>query len=229
MRYEQTSEPPPPRVVTISATFGAGGSVIAPRLADRLRLPFFDRLVHPGAGPTAESISEQLTKEEANQVPKGRLASRLARLTSALNLPLPAPDDIDPIQVLRRQVVASVHAIVTGDGGVILGRAAAVVAASDPGVFHVRLTGPVERRIRQAMVLANIPFDRAKQHQVDTDRAWARFVTTLFDRDPSDPSLYHMVIDSTSIPFEDCVNLIAVAATSFWERVERDRIRESEA
>jgi cytidylate kinase len=229
MTYEQTNAQAPPKVVTISATYGSGGSVIAPRLAERLRLPFFDRLVHPRAGPTVESISEQLTKEEANQVPKGRLASRLARLTSALNLPLPSPDDIDPIQVLRRQVVASVHAIVTGDGGVILGRAAAVVAAGDPGVFHVRLTGPVERRIRQSMVIGNIPFDLAKQQQADTDKAWARFVTTLFDRDPSDPSLYHLVIDSTAVPLEDCVNLIAVAATSFWDRVERDRIGESDA
>ena len=32
-------------LVTVSATYGAGGSVIAPRLADALGLPFLDRLI----------------------------------------------------------------------------------------------------------------------------------------------------------------------------------------
>src|SRR5262245_1323508 len=128
MTPEETSDHPRIKVVTISATYGAGGSVIAPRLAERLDLPFYDRLVHPRAEPTIEKITEQLTQEEARQVPPGKLSSRLARLTSALNLPLPSPDDMDPVQELRRQVVASVHGVVTGTGGVVLGRAAAVIA-----------------------------------------------------------------------------------------------------
>ena len=32
-------------VITVSATYGAGGSVIAPRLASQLGLPFVDRLI----------------------------------------------------------------------------------------------------------------------------------------------------------------------------------------
>jgi cytidylate kinase len=223
MTTGQSNDHPPLKVVTISATYGAGGSVVAPRLADRLGFPFFDRLVHPRSDPTIATISEQLSQEEAKQVPTGRFASRLARLTSALNLPLPSPDDMDPVQQLRRQVAASVHAIMSGGEGVILGRAAAVISADEPGAFHVRLTGPVERRIAQGMVLGSTTLEIAKQQQIDTDRAWTRFVTTLFDRDPADPSLYHLTIDSTAIPLEDCVNLIAVAATSFWRRTERDR------
>ena len=32
-------------LVTVSATYGTGGSVIAPRLADALGVPFLDRLI----------------------------------------------------------------------------------------------------------------------------------------------------------------------------------------
>ena len=32
-------------LVTVSATYGTGGSVIAPRLAETLGLPFIDRLI----------------------------------------------------------------------------------------------------------------------------------------------------------------------------------------
>ena len=34
------------RVLTVSATYGAGGSVIAPGVAKALGLDFFDRLIH---------------------------------------------------------------------------------------------------------------------------------------------------------------------------------------
>ena len=56
------------RMVTLSATYGSGGSVVAPKLAERLGLPFADRLI-PARGstdlPTAE---ESLTDEERDQV-----------------------------------------------------------------------------------------------------------------------------------------------------------------
>ena len=32
-------------LITVSATYGTGGSVIAPRLADAMGLPFVDRLI----------------------------------------------------------------------------------------------------------------------------------------------------------------------------------------
>jgi len=49
-----------------------------------------------------------------------------------------------------------------------------------------------------------------------TDAAWVRFVKVLFDRDPSDPRLYHLVLDSTALPLDRCVDLVAEAATAFW-------------
>ena len=52
------------RVLTVSATYGAGGSVIAPRIAELLGVPFFDRLIHGEETRSVDKIVERLTSEE---------------------------------------------------------------------------------------------------------------------------------------------------------------------
>jgi cytidylate kinase len=214
------------RVVTVSAVYGAGGSIVAPQLAERLGMSFFDRLVHTTGPHDSAAISEQLTAEENVQAPAGRFSTRLAQLTSGLGLPMLAPDDMDPSRLLRQQVVDSVWRIAGGEGGVILGRAAAVITSSHPLAFHVRLTGPPERCLLQGMRIVGDTIESAREHQATTDRTWSRFVTRLFDRDPADPKLYHVVLDSTAIPLDRCVDLLAEAAHAFWSNAGTDPNRQ---
>ena len=204
------------KVVTVSATYGAGGSVIAPQLAERLGLPFFDRLIHGVDRPTVEGLAERLTSEERNQAPPGRIVAGLSSMSGALGLSVPDAGDLDPVATLRRQVETSVSRVATSTGGVILGRAAAVVLASHPGVFHVRLHGPEAKCLAIGMRMEGASASQAKEFQADTDRARARFVSRLFDRDASDPRLYHLVIDSTALSFGYCVSMISDAANQFW-------------
>jgi cytidylate kinase len=49
--------PMPAAVVTISASYGAGGSVVAPALAERLGWPFIDRMVTASVSSEAEDLS----------------------------------------------------------------------------------------------------------------------------------------------------------------------------
>jgi hypothetical protein len=67
---------PKVRTITVSATYGAGGSVIAPRLAERVGLRFLDRLVRAGIGPERSAerpeCGEGLNDEERAQTPLSR-------------------------------------------------------------------------------------------------------------------------------------------------------------
>ncbi len=213
----QSSEPNV-RVLTVSATYGAGGSVIAPALATKLGLDFFDRLIHGDGTPSVDTIMERLTREERDQAPPGRIVAGLSSLSSTIGLPVMGVDDLDPRGQLRRQVETSVARVAQDAGGVILGRAAAVVLAGHPTSFHVRLQGPADKCILQGMSIEDVSHAVARGHQADTDRSWVRFVTRLFDRDPADAKLYHLVIDSTAVPIEACIDLISGAATAFWHR-----------
>ncbi|HEV7687897.1 MAG TPA: cytidylate kinase family protein, partial [Acidimicrobiia bacterium] len=82
------------RVVTISATYGSSGSLIAPALATRLGLPFADRLIPALGGEPAAECGEQLTEEERVASRRTSFLDRLAHLTGGLGLPVPAGDDI---------------------------------------------------------------------------------------------------------------------------------------
>jgi len=77
-----TPADPGVRLITVSASYGAGGSVVAPALADRLGLPFLQRVI-TSEGHVAEPgpCDEQLTAEEAKATPVYRL---LAHFTQAM-------------------------------------------------------------------------------------------------------------------------------------------------
>ncbi len=115
----------------MSATYGAGGSLVAPALAARLDLPFFDRLLHGPDTRTVARVLERLSDEERNQGPPGRVATVLGHVSSGLGLPVPDADDLNPRARIRREVEANITRIARETGGVILGRSAAVVLGKE--------------------------------------------------------------------------------------------------
>ena len=206
--------PPGPGVllVTVSASYGAGGSVVAPALAGRLGLPFLQR-VTTSEGHLAQSgpCDEQLSTEEVKATPVHRL---LAHFTQAM----PAGPTQSPPSThhqdghLRGHGEAGIHnLLVAAGGGVILGRAAAVVLGKDRG-FHVRLDGPAERRVAQGAVIEGISEEHARERLRAADKARIAYVRRLYRTDPADASLYHLVIDSTAVPLDTVIELILVAA-----------------
>jgi hypothetical protein len=203
----------PARVVTVSATYGSSGSLIAPAVAARLALPFADRLILARSGPAAE-FGEHLSEEERLASRRTSFLDRLAHLTGGLGLPVPSGEDLG--DHVKDQVEGSVRAIATGAGGVILGRGAMVILAACPTAFHLRLDGPEDRRCARAMALEGIDEATARDRMAETDRARARYFSRLYGRDAHDPALYHLVLDSTVLPVEVCVRLIVDAALAFW-------------
>ena len=205
---------PAVRLITVSATYGAGGSVVAPALAQRLGLPFLQR-VTTTQGQVALAVApchEQLVADEAKTTPVHRL---LASLTHSMPVgptqsPLSARHQDED---LRCSAEAGIHGLLADGGGVILGRAAAVVLGRDRG-FHVRLDGPPARRIIQGATVEGISQEQASAHMQAADRARAAYVRRLYRVDPADASLYHMVIDSTAIPLDTVIELILTAARS---------------
>ena len=204
------------RVVTISATYGTGGSVIGPRLAERLGVLFADRLIPARDAPAAAVGAEQVTGAERLEISRSRFLARLALLTGGLGLPVPHPEDLsDPV---RQRVEQSIHDLVESGGAVILGRAAAVVLAGHRRAFHVRLDGPDGRRAARAMTIEGIDAPTARARLLETDRARARYVDRLYGHDPADQRLYPLVMDPTVFATEACIEVLAVAAEAFWQQ-----------
>lgn len=205
-------------VITVSATYGAGGSVIAPRLAAELGLPFVDRLISADASEDAARQArsqEGLIKGEQESTPTGRFLSYFARAATVGAVIGPEPDLLDDDEI-RERTEAALRGLMAGDGGVVLGRAGAIVLAHRPGAFHVRLDGPVQRRVAWAAAFEQLDLEAARRRQAETDRARTSFVKRLYRKDPADPSLYHLIVDPTVIGIDAAVQVIEAAFAAFF-------------
>jgi cytidylate kinase len=204
------STDPRPPVVTVSATYGTGGSRIARAVADELGVPFVDRAI-PGA--VAAELGLSLPDAEAHDDAGPRGLERVMRSLAAVG-PVSGVDfrtDFgDRAFCDATEAVICRHA--ESSGGVILGRAGAVVLRDRPRTLHVRLDGPVGRRVERAMALEDIDRATAERRRRENDTARAAYVRVFYGADAADPALYHLVLDSTALATDACVDVIARAA-----------------
>ncbi len=206
-------------VVTVSATYGSGGSVIAPRLAEYLGVAFIDRVISADLSQAAASevrSEEGLGEGEETVSPTGRILSYFARAASvgAMILPDPILDDDESI---RARLAAELQKVAQGAPAVVLGRAGAVVLSARPRAFHVRLDGPVDRRVKWAASHDGVEARDAVRRQAETDRARTDFVKRLYRMDPASPALYHLVLDPTVLGIDLAFDVVARAASAFFE------------
>jgi cytidylate kinase len=205
-------------VVTLSASYGAGGSQVGPRLAERLGVAFLDRVIPTAvAERLAVPLDDALAHDDAVRGVLERLLMRFAPAAQAFSGAATPPELVDERSFRRAtEEVICEHAV--AGSGVILGRAAAIVLRATPGALHVRLDGPVERRLDRAMELEGVDRATAERHMRETDRAREAYVEQFYGADARDAALYHLVIDSTALALDACVELIALAAAARSDR-----------
>jgi cytidylate kinase len=198
-------------LVTVSAYYGAGGSRIAPALAERLDVPFLGRPPAPDlddAGEEARACDES----GGGSVP-GRLLSRITSLALAWGTPAGMTlEELLPDHTLRTMIEGEVLGVARTGEGVILGRGAFILLHDDERALHVLLEGPEEARVRQAMEIEHVDRETAERRLSRVDRFRRAYIETLYGVDVDDPGLFHLVLDSTAIALDDCVELIAAAA-----------------
>jgi len=199
-------------LVTLSAPYGAGGSQVGPLVAERLGVPFLDRAVPAQvAERLAVPVDKALSRDESVGSWLARSGVWLGHVGSVLSA-VPPPGDAAEEDRFRQETETVLREHAEGAGAVVLGRAGAMVLRDVPHALHVRLTGPVEARLRQAMRLEGIDEEAAAMRQERIDPAREAYVRHFYHCDPTDPRHYHLVIDSTALPLSACAALIVGAA-----------------
>lgn len=199
--------------VTISASFGAGGSVIAPEVASRLGLSYMDRAI---SGRVAKQLGVSVQEAAAGAVNRS-LVDRVLRSLAPLSdgaFGVAADQDPSPegreAERFRSQSESILREAMTS-GAVILGRGGAAAFAHSRDVLRVRLYGPAEARVAAAAQADGMDLATARKQMPDIDRARSHYVRRLYGVDIDDPSFFHLQIDSTASPRGVCVSLIEVA------------------
>lgn len=209
-----------PPVVTISASYGAGGSVIAPAVAKRLGVTFADRAI-PVA--VAEAMSVPLRDALARDEQCPSLLQRVLAAMASSGMEeigvAPLPESRNPVHAHEAETRKAIREL-SAAGAVILGRGGAMVLAEHPAALHVRLDGPEEERLARAMEAEGLDQSTARERLATSDRARTAYVRHFHRADPADPRHYHLVIRSTALSIGACTDLIVAAATSRSARVQ---------
>ncbi len=143
----------------------------------------------------------------------GRLTASLGRLSTTTGEAGGSMERLDLQQSDVRGHIEEVLARTRHTGGVILGHAAMVVLQSVPWALHVYLRGPVEARVRQAATTYGIDEETAARRLKRTDAARLEYARRVYGVRVEDPALYHLVLDTTALRLDACVELIVRAAT----------------
>ena len=203
-------------VVTVSATFGAGGSAIGPAVAERLGTPFVDRAIpYTVAADIGCTLEEALDHDDRTEHGLGRILASAARLPNisfgGMDAYLPERHFVPEEEFLVRTEKV-IKEIAAHGGGVILGRASQLVLAGHPAALHVRLDGPRKRRLANVRESMDLSVQEAERLLDDNDRARTAYVRHFYRADPADPALYDLVIDSTRLAAAACADIIVTAA-----------------
>jgi hypothetical protein len=206
----------PAPVVTVAALYGAAGSVIGSRVAERLGVPFLDRAIPEGAARRA-GVSDAAVVDVDVQRPRtglDRLNAGLERLSTITGGVGGTYERLDADERDVRSRIEGFLAEASRSGGVAMGRGGMLILRSVPWALHVHLGGPSESRIAQQMTLEGIDRDTARARQQAEDRARVAYVRRAYGVDGGDPDLYHLMLDATAVDLDTCVEVIVTAAVA---------------
>jgi hypothetical protein len=109
-----------------------------------------------------------------------------------------------------RQMSETILQIARLGKAVIIGRGGNIITSKLPNAFHVRLVAPLEQRVHQAQEgydFKNYQESLAFVKREDTSRK--NYLKTYFLKDIDDPLLYHMVLNTTSLGYDETAEIIA--------------------
>jgi cytidylate kinase len=207
-----SSTPAAPAVVTLAALHGTGGTVVGPRVAERLGVEFFDRAISSAVAERTGLSEAVAGGDDRPRHGLERVVSRLGRLTDATTATGRPVERVDLEERRLRREIDDFLIRAGRSGGVVLGRGGAVVLASVPGALHVYLGGDERARVERIMAAESRDRAGAERSVRAHDRARREYVRDFYGVDGDDPGLYHLVLDAIALSLDACVELIVTAS-----------------
>jgi len=202
-------------LVTISSAYGALGGEVGRAVAEALGVPFLDRAIPiEVAEQLAVPLAEAETRDEAVSGFFERLLGTFVMMGGMYGGGLVPVADIPDEAAFLAATEQTIRRHAASGSAVIVGRAGMMVLAQHPHVVRVRLSGPLEARLEQAMRRYGLTREEAGRQARENDAARAAWVQHFYGRDVTDPSLYDLVINATKFGVDECVEAIVALANT---------------
>jgi cytidylate kinase len=190
-------------VVTLFDTYGSGASYIGPRVAQALGVPF-----HPQAFSSEEIENAMEARESEGLLSQvfGAMGGQYVGIEGG-SVAMVQQDKHELAMENTRKVVEDAR-----QGGVIIGRNAALILANWPAALHVKLDGPLRQRIERAARDSGIDIERAAKRQKREDQVRADMSIEFYGWDPRETEHYDLVVNTGTMDLDTCVDIIVQAA-----------------
>ncbi len=191
--------------ITLSRQAGAGGRQIAEHLAAYLHQ-------HDTEAPCGWAVFDKNLVEKVLE--DHHLPQRLARF-----MPENKISEIDdmvgeilglhPSQwTLVNYTTETILNLAKMGNVIIIGRGAHIIAGALPNAFHVRLVGSLEKRAAHLEEYFHFSPKEALDYIAKMDRYRRHYVQEYFDKDLDDPLLYHLIINTDRVSYEEAARMI---------------------
>ena len=194
--------------ITISRMCGSGGRTVASKLAEYLQpyAPFgchwtiFDRdLIKKVLEDHA--LSTRLV-EFLPESSKSVMSELMEKLRGSKH---------PSTSIIVKQSVETVSQLAKGGYVILIGRAAHVITAKLSNVYHVRLVGSLPNRIERVEEVYDFDRHTAIEYIKAQDEAKKLYLKEYFGADIDNPELYHLIVNTDRISYDDTARLIGDA------------------
>jgi len=185
------------RIITISRLVGSQGDEIAAKVAEKMGLEFVGRTgLHELAMSCDPEYKEACTLYETEHGP-----SFFERLF------FDRPSHKSLFEALTFEQASRGNVV-------MVGRGAQIVLHDLPGVFCVGVMGSRDVRVRRIMEKLTISRDEAEHYMDKYDADRINLIKLIFDKDPADPLLYNLLINTDHYSVDNAADVIVHAVNS---------------
>jgi cytidylate kinase len=193
--------------ITISRMTGSGGRTVAARLADYLQ--------ERAASPCPWAVFDRNLVERVLE--EHHLPQRVGQYMTENHRSLLA-DTIEELLGLHpsswtlvEQTTETILHLGLMGYVIVVGRGANVVTSKLPMAFHVRLVGSLEKRAQRVREVFGLGPTAALEFIRKEDGGRKRYLKEHFGKEIDDPLLYHLILNTDQIRYEDAATLIGDA------------------
>jgi cytidylate kinase len=207
-------------VITISRQFGAGGRSLGEKLCERFGFHLVDESILDQLAHKARISGDWLRAMEKEA--SSNLLSLLSTVVSSgrfLRTPT-VPLEEHEVQKYVAFMTRIMTSMADQGGFVLLGRGAQLVLKNHIKSFHVLLVADYEDRVRFMIERYSLPRPEVEKLIKEKERQRAAIGSNVYRTDINDFSLYHIVLNTSRVPFDWAVDQVADLFSRFTKAVE---------
>ena len=201
--------------ITISRQFGAGGRTLGERLCERFDFRLVDEIAIDELARKAKLSGDWLTamEKEASSTLLGLLSGIVSHGLLYRN---PAAPDKEFERKRYIDFLRRLMGTMANEGGyVLLGRGAQFVLKDYRKVFHILLVAEYEDRVKFMVQRYGLSEEEAKKIIKEKQDQRAAVASNIFEADMDHPKHYHIVLNTSRLPFDWAVDCAGDAFARF--------------